>query len=283
MRAQLLLPRFVLVFLFVIAFSRMVFSAPPQQLAFGLFENHGDVGETPKAGSASYDAATGDYRLTGGGANMWATTDAFQFVWKRINGDFSMTADVHFIGQGAEAHRKASLIVRESLDAHSAYADVALHGDGLTALQFRPIDGAETSEVRSTENAPVRIRIERRGAQFIMYAGKTEQSLVRSQPVTVDLRGPVYLGLGVCSHDANVLETAVFSNVSIQEFPATEPVLNPSKVRSKISIYDLESNSVHVVYSADKLWEAANWSPDGKYLMANSGGKLYSFVLDANG
>ena len=58
---------------------------------------------------------------------------------------------------------------------------------------------------------------------------------------------------------------------------------NPSNVRSKISIYDLESKSVRVIYGADKLWEAPNWSPDGKYLLANSGGALYRFVLDADG
>lgn len=58
---------------------------------------------------------------------------------------------------------------------------------------------------------------------------------------------------------------------------------NPSNVRSKISIYDLESKSIQVVYTADKLWEAPNWSPDGKYLLANSGGGLYRFALDANG
>ena len=57
---------------------------------------------------------------------------------------------------------------------------------------------------------------------------------------------------------------------------------NPSNVRSAISIYDLESKSVKVVYTADTLWEAPNWSPDGKYLLANSEGKLYRFALDAN-
>jgi TolB protein len=58
---------------------------------------------------------------------------------------------------------------------------------------------------------------------------------------------------------------------------------NPSNVRSKISIYDLDAKSIRVVYSADKLWEAPNWSPDGKYLLANSGGALYRFALDAAG
>jgi TolB protein len=55
---------------------------------------------------------------------------------------------------------------------------------------------------------------------------------------------------------------------------------NPKNVRSKISIFDLESKKTTVLYSEDKLWEAPNWSPDGKYLLANSGGKLYSFALD---
>ena len=57
----------------------------------------------------------------------------------------------------------------------------------------------------------------------------------------------------------------------------TDP--NPANVRSMISIYDLQSKSIRVVYTADKLWEAPNWSPDGKYLLANSDGALYRFTL----
>ena len=249
--------------------------------SIGLFEAHTDLGDNPRKGSASYDAATGEYRITGGGANMWGKVDAFHFVWKRAAGNFAITADVHFIGKGVEDHRKAVVAVRQNLDPNAAYADVALHGDGLTSLQFRPVPGAETSEVRSSVNAPVRIRIERRGAQFLMSVGKPGQPLEASVPATVSLEGPVYVGLGVCAHDAQVLEAAVFSNVSIQELPATKPDANPENVRSKISVYDLESKSVQVVYSADKLWEAPNWSPNGKYLIANSGGVIYRFVLDA--
>ncbi len=248
--------------------------------AMGLFATHSDVGETPKKGSATYDAATSEYRVTGGGTNMWGAVDAFHFIWKKTAADFSLTADVRFIGAGAVEHRKAALVVRQSLDANSVYADVALHGDGLTALQYRPAPGAETSEVRSPIKAPVRIRLVRHGAQLMMYAGKPGENLTASGPVTIDFKGELYIGLGVCSHDANILETAVFSNVALQELPASEPDLNPTKVRSNISVYDLDAKSVHVVYTADKLWEAPNWSPDGKYLMANSGGVLYRLSPD---
>jgi TolB protein len=110
------------------------------------------------------------------------------------------------------------------------------------------------------------------------------EKIVRpSAPVTVKLQDPVYIGLGVCSHDANVLETAVFSNVSVEKLAPVVQSQNLSNVRSKISIYDVESKNIHVAYAAEKLWEAPNWSPDGKYLLANSGGVLYRFTLDASG
>jgi TolB protein len=182
----------------------------------GSFDSHSDVGETPRKGSVEYDSSTGEYRITGGGANMWAATDAFHFVWKQISGDVTLTADVRFIGTGAVEHRKAALIIRQSLEPDAAYADVAGHGDGLTSLQYRLTPHAITEEVRSPVNGPVRIRIERRGDQFTLYAGGPGEELKSSGPVTVVLHDPVYAGLAVCSHDANILETAVFSNVKIE-------------------------------------------------------------------
>ena len=183
----------------------------------GIFDSDGSVGETPKKGSAEYNAAAGEYRVTGGGANIWAATDAFHFVWKRLSGDVTLTADVQFSGAGAAAHRKAVLMVRQTLEPDSPYADVALHGDGLTSLQFRPTTGAITQEIRSPATAPLRIRIERRGEQFTMYAGKAGEELKSSGTAIVTLKDPVYVGLGVCSHNADNLETAVFFNVKIEK------------------------------------------------------------------
>jgi TolB protein len=262
--------------LFVLSFG-LVSAAPAQQPAtpLGIFEAHSDVGITPKPGSATYDPATAEYRVTGGGANMWAGVDAFHFVWKKVNGDFDLSALVNLVGAGAEDHRKAALVVRQSLDPNSAYADVAVHGDGLTALQFRPVAGAETAEVRSPVSAPGSVLLSRRGAQLTMSAGAAARPFVPSGPVTIEFTGPVYVGLGVSSHDAKVLETAVFSKVVLRELPATANNLNPTRVHSDLSVYDLATKTVSVLYSADTLWEAPNWTPDGKYLMSNSGGKLY--------
>src|SRR5260370_13773340 len=134
-----------------------LFSTALTAAGVGIFETDGAVGETPKKGSVEYNAAAGEYRITGGGANIWASIDAFHFVWKRLSGDVTLTADVQFSGAGAAAHRKAVLMVRQGLEPDSPYADVALHGDGLTSLQFRPTDGAVTQALRSTGTAPLRI------------------------------------------------------------------------------------------------------------------------------
>jgi hypothetical protein len=131
----------------------------------GIFDSDGSVGDTPKKGSVEYNAAAGEYRITGGGANIWASTDAFH-PWKRLSGDITLTADVG--SPAARRHRKAVLMVRQARTGFP-YADVAVHGDGLTSLQFRPTTGAITQEIRSPVTAPVRIRIERRGEQFTIY------------------------------------------------------------------------------------------------------------------
>ncbi|MGC4056106.1 MAG: hypothetical protein QM757_45450 [Paludibaculum sp.] len=251
--------------------------AQPASTALGQLESSADIGITPKQGNAAFDSTSGEYRITGGGANIWAAEDAFQFAWKRMSGDFNFTADVRFIGAGAVAHRKAVLMIRQDLTAGSAYADVALHGDGLTSLQYRPTSGAATQESRSTVTAPLRIRIERRGNRFTIAAGQPGAELTQSGPVTLTLTDPVYVGLGVCSHDANILETAVFSNVRL------EPVQRQPAYRSKVTIYDLKKRSAEVIYQMDGIMEAPNWSRDGKFLLVNTGGNLYRLPLGVAG
>jgi TolB protein len=130
------------IFLVVCAAS----SQETARAALGVFETHADVGETPKKGAVDYDSATGGYRVTGGGANIWGTIDAFHFVWVRVSGDVSLVANIQFIGTGAVGHRKAVLMIRQGLEPGAPYADAALHGDGLTSLQFRTERDQETRQ-----------------------------------------------------------------------------------------------------------------------------------------
>jgi len=186
----------------------------------GIFTDQGSVGQTPPGCKAQYDAATGEYRITGGGANIWGTTDALYFVWKKVSGDLTLTADVQFLGTSAAEHRKAVLMVRQSLDPSSAYADAVSHGNGLTSLQFRGAAGENTYQVFTQVPEPARIRIVREGSRYTMYSGKPGEELKPSGPVEyVSLKDPVYVGIGICSHVATTLETAVFTNVKLDVTP----------------------------------------------------------------
>ena len=192
--------------------------ALPQTNALGVFTNEGSVGQTPPGCKAQYDASKGEYRITGGGANMWGAADAFYFVWKQVSGDVTLSADIQWVGSSAAEHRKAVLIARQSLDPGSPYADAVSHGNGLTSLQFRGARNEQTYQIVAAEDGPSRLRIVRKGSRFTMYFGKPGGELKASGPLEfVTLQEPFYVGLGVCSHVAATLETAIFSNVRLEE------------------------------------------------------------------
>ena len=154
---------------------------------------------------------------------MWGATDAFYFVWKKAAGDLTLTADIQWVGTSAAEHRKAVLMVRQSLDPGSPYADAVSHGNGLTSLQFRGAPNEQTYQIVAAEDGPSRLRMVKKGSRFTMYFGKPGEEWKPSGPVEfVTLEEPFYVGLGVCSHVATALETAIFSNVKLEESAAAK-------------------------------------------------------------
>jgi len=190
------------------------------QRTVGVFEGHTDVGFTHRAGSASYDAVRHEYTVTGSGADMWGDEDAFQFVWRRVSGDFTISAGVALQGKEGHEFRKAGLIVRQGLGASDAYADAIVHGNGRVSLQNRGYWRGDTAESSFPGFAADSLRLQRRGNKFSLSAADADRKFVPLGSVTVDLHDPVYVGLAVCSHDTGVLQTAVFSHV---EFSGGSP------------------------------------------------------------
>ena len=248
-----------------------------------MFDNQADVGSVAKPGSTTFDRSSGIYLITGGGENMWFTNDAFHFIWKRVSGDFALETSVEWVKAGGNAHRKACLMVRQNLNPDSAYMDVAIHGDGLTSLQFREIAGGLTHEIQAKVRRPQRVGIQRQGDVFFMtlpYQGgdppKGTKETGRFEPAGVFMRlkfsDPVYIGLAVCAHDDKVSEQARFSEVELRsEMP---PSAKPT-VHCALEVVPIGSKDRRLIYHTTDLIEAPNWSPDGKYLLFNSKGHLY--------
>lgn len=250
-----------------------------QNSGLGIFEQSGDVGAVAQAGSAKYDAKTKSYTVSGGGENMWFEKDAFHFVWKQVSGDVALAADVKLLGHDGNPHRKACLMIRQSLEPDSPYADAALHGNGLASLQYRETRGGPTREIQSHVRAPQRLRIEKEGDYVFMAIARANEAL-RSAGGSFRMKftAPFYLGLGVCAHDNNALATATFANVEIttgKTQVAGEPVLE-----STLETLDIVSKDRRVVHHARAHFEAPNWSRDGKYLLFNQGGRLYTIPVE---
>ena len=62
----------------------------------GIFDGQSDMGSAVLPGSASYDSATGQYTVNSAGYNVWYNRDEFRFLWKHMEGDVSLAADVSF-------------------------------------------------------------------------------------------------------------------------------------------------------------------------------------------
>ena len=270
-----LLARFAagLLLLTVISVARIGI-AQESSSTVGIFDGHADVGTVLHAGKSEYDSSKHSYTLTGSGENIWSNSDNFQFAWKKWSADGSLTADISFVSQGGNAHRKAVLMMRQSLDPDSAYVDVALHGDGLTSLQYRDAKGAPTHEIQSNISAPAQLRIEKRGHYVSMWlAARGEKLQPAGAAMRVFFRAPFYVGIGVCSHDKDAVEKAVFSKVELKEV-ARAAVPDQTTLYSTLETITVASANRRVVYSIRGHFEAPNWTHDGSAFIFNADGRI---------
>ena len=259
--------------------------------SLGIFTSHTDVGSPSSigAGSATFDPATGRYVVTGGGANMWGSADHFHYVWVKVSGDIALEADVEFTesaprGSAPDPHRKACLVIRQSLDPDSPYADAATHGDGLTSLQWRDTKGAATHEVQANVVRPTRIRIEKRGDYVSMsVAGTGEPLRPAGGAARVRLTGDFYVGLAVSAHNASRLETAAFSRVALSTPAPLGTATTLINTLETISLRSKDRRVVYVVTQPQRI-EAPNWFPDAtNTLYFNSKGRLFKVQADLPG
>jgi TolB protein len=243
------------------------------QRALGEFEKSADVGAVEHRGAVEYNPGANTYRITGGGANMWAGADAFHFLWRAASGDISITADFEWVTSGGNAHKKAGPILRSGLAPDDAYADLVAHQDGLIALQFRRTKGGTTEELRTSIKAPATLRLERHGEVISAEVAPIGGAFQPIGALSLSLPETVYAGLAVCSHDVKVAETALFSRVAVRNDGVVD--LKQRLVESTLETIEIETGQRRIIHRETAHFEAPNWSPDGRFLFYNGGGKLY--------
>ena len=252
-----------------------------QQNTVGIFEGHTDVGTNVKPGSATFIPQTGQYIVSGAGYNVWADHDEFQFVWKKIKGDFIISTRAEFLGNWVNYHRKVGLMARRSLDGNSPHVNTVEHGDGLTSLQFRRTAGAKTEEIKAALTKANILELERHGNQYIMRAAVYGEPFVSDTIDNIDLGEELYVGIFVGSHNSDVVETGVFSNVRLTiPFPGNADGDTEMTLGSNLEILEVASGKRDIIYTVPYSIQAPNWMVDGKSLIFNDyKGLIYHFDL----
>lgn len=252
-----------------------------QTSSIGIFEGHSDIGTNVKPGSATYISQTGQYIISGAGYNVWGDHDEFQFVWKKMKGDFILSTRAEFLGNWVNYHRKVGIMVRKSLDGNSAHVNTVEHGDGLTSLQFRRTAGAQTEEIKAKITKANIIELERKGNMYILRAAIFGDPFITDTISNIDLGDEVYVGLFVGSHNADVVETGVFSNVRLTiPYHGISDQTTQMTLGSNLEILEVTSGKRDIIYSVPYSIQAPNWHPNGSTLVFNDyKGLIYRFEL----
>jgi Tol biopolymer transport system component len=285
------LARFFLSSLCVLFLSSSGFSQHP----LGIFDEQTDVGNPVLHGSAGYDEASQKYTIAGGGYNIWFNRDEFYFLYKKVKGDFILTADFEFTGDtaGAIGHRKIGWMIRQSTDEDAVSVNACKHIDGLVVLQWRPYKGMFMRDPEEERFYPKKggqtIQLERVGKTITMRIAHPGEPLQLVGSCEADALGDeVLAGLYICAHDSNALAHAKIWNVRIDKPVFHEYSSNPHAVMtptnevfgSRLEILDIVDGSRKVIHESATRFEAPNWMPDGKRLLYNEGGSLYTISTD---
>jgi hypothetical protein len=195
--------------LFVPALATNVFAQTlPPPWATGI------VGNPSLAGSATYGGST--FTVSGGGYDIWGTSDQFRFVYQPVTGDINIIARVSSV-TNTNPWTKAGIMVRQSLATGSAHAAAfATPANGI-AFQSRPTaNGSSLHTSAGSGQAPVWLKLERRGSTISAFRSTNGSTWTPIGQQTLTLPSTYYVGLAVTSHDNTRAATGTFDNVMIQ-------------------------------------------------------------------
>jgi hypothetical protein len=175
--------------------------------------SNGDVGAVAAAGASSYSGGT--FSVTGSGADIWGTSDEFQFAYTSLSGDGSITARVASVQHVAD-WTKAAVMIRASLGASSRQAMMVVSAAKGYAFQRRVSDGGtSTSTSGGTGTAPAYVKVTRSGSTISAYVSPDGASWTLVGSDTISLPSTAYVGLAVTSHADGSLATATFDHVTV--------------------------------------------------------------------
>jgi hypothetical protein len=186
-----------------------------------------DVGDVTDPGTAvKLDDA---FAVTGSGADIGSTADAFHFAYRPFSGDGQIVA--RLVSQGnTNPMAEAGVMIRETLAAGSRHAMMALTPANGAVFQRRGNPGGTTTAVPGPAvAAPHWLKLVRSGTTLTGYTSPDGVTWTAAGSGTVAMGSAVFVGLAVASHAGAKLSTAVFEDVAVSPSagPATTAMPAP--------------------------------------------------------
>ncbi|MEO8623073.1 MAG: hypothetical protein ABI625_18505, partial [bacterium] len=130
------------------------------------------------------------------------------------------------------------------------------------------------------KNAEI-LQLERTGKTFILRianAGEPLQEVGRTD--AIDMPDDALAGLFLCSHNPAVQEEGIAWNVRMEKtVPDTHNGYRDGILASRLELMDVADGKRRIIHQDSGRFEAPNWMPDGKRLLFNQGGALYTIPV----
>ena len=175
-----------------------------------------DVGAPAVAGSATY--LNGVYTVNGSGADIWGTSDQFNYAYQSIGGDGNATIIARVTSQtNTSSNAKAGIMFKQSTTAGDPYILISV-SPGTTGMKVQyNFNGSIGAGTYTFPNAW--LKLSRVGNKFSAYVSSDGVNWTLIVAKTLTMNTNATAGLFVCSHTPTVLGTATFDNVSITPGP----------------------------------------------------------------
>jgi regulation of enolase protein 1 (concanavalin A-like superfamily) len=175
-----------------------------------------DIGAVGQAGVASFATAGSVFDVAGAGADIWGSTDAFQFVSQPLAADGGIVSRVDG-EQDTNPFAKAGIMIRQTLDPGSVSVILDVKPNGEIEFMARPTTGADTVYVGGTTTVFSRpwLKLTRSGSAVTASISTDGSSWTVIGSAPSPLSGAAYVGLAVTSHDTAALNQATFDQVSV--------------------------------------------------------------------
>jgi regulation of enolase protein 1 (concanavalin A-like superfamily) len=169
------------------------------------------------------------WTVTGSGADIWGGADQFQYAFRPLSGDGTVTARVVSMDV-TDNWAKAGLMIRESTAGGAKHAMMAMTGAYGLQFLWRATDGGDSSSMAiEGPTPPYWIRIQRTGSLLqAAWTDNPDAYWIPTDPggnplsVMIPMNANVTIGLVVCSHNNSALCTTVFDNVTWDVPPYNE-------------------------------------------------------------